>query len=197
VSVHCNSCGTLLAEGTSVADPRQPCSACGSTARRFHEELVEKCEVEDFLGMEGRRAGVSRRKGWFILSFTRLVPQVSRGGALAYHTRVMDRDRYVETVTMRETGEVVHHAKNPERASRPRVCSATGTNAAGRSGIDADRLPPSELLSAACAAVLKRADRRTTATAAQRALAALLSICRASPPISHLVEEIRSTDGWQ
>lgn len=73
--------------------------------------MTEKCEVEDFLGMEARRAGLSRRKGWFKRSFTRLVPQLSRGGALAYHARVMDRDgdRYVETVTMRETGEVIHH----------------------------------------------------------------------------------------
>jgi hypothetical protein len=40
---------------------------------------------------------------------------VSRDGALAYHRRVMDRDadRYIETVTMRETGEVVHHCDEP------------------------------------------------------------------------------------
>jgi hypothetical protein len=115
VSVHCNSCDALLAEETSLADQRQPCPVCGSTARRFQVEVVEKCEVEDFLGMEGRRGGLSRHKGWFIRSFTRLVAQVSRGGALAYHTRVMDRDadRYVETVTMRETGEVVHHCDEP------------------------------------------------------------------------------------
>jgi hypothetical protein len=39
----------------------------------------------------------------------------SRGGALASRTRVMDRDadRYVETVTMRETGEVLHRCDEP------------------------------------------------------------------------------------
>jgi hypothetical protein len=115
MSVHCNNCGAALAEEVSLADPRQPCPVCGSTARRFEVEVVEKCEAEDFVGMEARRPGLGRRKGWFVRSFTRLVAQVSRGGAPAYHTRVMDRDadRYVETVTMRETGEVVHHCDEP------------------------------------------------------------------------------------
>ena len=65
--------------------------------------------------MEARRAGFSRRKGWFARSFMRLVPQRSRDGALAYHKRIMDRDadRYIETVTMRETGEVIHHCDEP------------------------------------------------------------------------------------
>jgi hypothetical protein len=47
--------------------------------------------------------------------FHTLVAQVSRGGALAYHTRLMDRDadRYIETVTMRETGEAIHHCDEP------------------------------------------------------------------------------------
>jgi hypothetical protein len=115
VSVLCNSCGALLAEETALAEPRQPCPVCGSTARRFDAEVVAKCEAEALLGMEGRRAGLSRQKGWFIRSFTRLVPQVSRGGAPAYLTRIFDRDadRYVETVTMRETGEVVHRCDEP------------------------------------------------------------------------------------
>jgi hypothetical protein len=144
MSVHCNNCGAALAEEVSVADPRQPCPVCGSTARRFDVAVVEKCEVEAFLGMEGRRAGLSRQKGWFIRSFTRLAPQVSRGGALAYLTRIFDRDadRYVETVTMRETGEVVHSCDEPLSAHQ-------GHGSARRqrqrpsdvAGIGADRLP--------------------------------------------------------
>jgi hypothetical protein len=115
MSVHCNSCGALLAEETALAEPLQPCPVCGSTARRFDAKVVAKCEAEALLGVEGRRAGLSRREGWFIRDFTRLVAQVSRGGALAYHTRLMDRDadRYIETVTMRETREVVHHCDEP------------------------------------------------------------------------------------
>jgi hypothetical protein len=141
LAVHCNNCDALLPEETALADPPEPCPECGSTARRFHVEVVEKCEAEAFLGMEGRRAGLSRRKGWFIRSFTRLAAQISRGGALAYHTRVMDRDtdRYVETVTMRETGEVVHHCDEPlsehqghgsaRRALRPASASPTVSGA--------------------------------------------------------------------
>jgi hypothetical protein len=103
----------LLSENASL-DPNWPCPVCGSIAHRinFNVEVVEKCAVEDFIGMDGRRAKGNR---WFIRSFTRLVAQISRGGALAYLTRTFNRedDRYVETVTMRETGEVIHHCDEP------------------------------------------------------------------------------------
>ena len=114
MDARCTDCGSVLTVEVS-RDPFRPCPVCGSTSRQFFAEIMDKLHVEDSHGMEGRRAGLGRRKGWFVRSFTRLVAQVSRGGALAYHTRLMDRDanRYVETVAMRDTGEVIHHCDEP------------------------------------------------------------------------------------
>jgi hypothetical protein len=114
VTVNCNECDALLAEEFST-EPSRPCPVCGSLARRFHVEIAETCQIDDLLGVEGREAGLSRSKGWFIRSYTRLVPQMSRGGTLAYVKRIFDRraDRYVETVTIHETGEIIHHCDEP------------------------------------------------------------------------------------
>ena len=67
------------------------------------------------LKLEGPRAGLSRTKGWFKKIVTGLVQQWNRGGGVAEHYQDYDRnkDRYTETVTMRETGEIVHYCDEP------------------------------------------------------------------------------------
>jgi len=114
--VFCGNCGRLLEEaGGLQSDERTPCPACGSKARKYSIVLTATTAPLSSLKAEGRRGGLSRKKGWFIRTLTGLVQQRSRGGATAQHDQKFDRDndRYTETVTMRDTGEVVHHCDEP------------------------------------------------------------------------------------
>ena len=63
------------------------------------------------LKLEGRRAGKSREKGWFIRITTGLVQQWNRGGAVARYDQKFDRDNdsYIEIVIIPDTGELVRH----------------------------------------------------------------------------------------
>jgi len=65
----------------------------------------------------GFKAGLSRTKGWFQRVFVGWVPQFSRDGALALVEIVIKRanfgNRYSEKVTMKQTGEVIHHCEEP------------------------------------------------------------------------------------
>jgi hypothetical protein len=108
---YCNQCDALLPDEYSFA-LEKPCPACGSTARRFEVGIVEKCQAEDLLEWKARPAEGRR---WFTRGLTRLVSQRSHGGALAYLKRIIDRraNRYVETVTMRDTGAIVHNCDEP------------------------------------------------------------------------------------
>jgi hypothetical protein len=58
---------------------------------------------------------MSRTKGWFKRVRQALVLQRNRSGSVGQHERVMDRntDWYSETVTMRDTGEVIHRCEEP------------------------------------------------------------------------------------
>ncbi len=118
---YCAACDAMLGEDFCRPDPyRVPCPVCGSTARRLHVSVTERAEILETLAMEARRAGLSRRKGWFIRSITKFARQRNRGGGISRVDRVLDRDadRYTETVTMRDTGEVVHQCDEPLSAHR-------------------------------------------------------------------------------
>lgn len=114
-SARCINCNEVLTE--DFRDPEIPCPHCGSTARAFSVEIADTVEVIDTWRMRGYRAGVSRKRGLFIDSLSGYVAQRGRGGAIAQVVRVIDRDRdppwYTETVTMRDTGEVIHHCSEP------------------------------------------------------------------------------------
>jgi hypothetical protein len=111
LTAYCKQCGGLLPEEYRVA-PDKPCPVCGSTARHYEVRIEEKVQVEDMLEW---KACPAKGRSWFSWGYTRLVAQRSLGGALAYVKRIVDRrtDRYVETVTMRDTGEVIHHCDEP------------------------------------------------------------------------------------
>lgn len=85
--------------------------------RQFSVEIIETVEVLESLRIRGYRAGMSRTKGLFVDSSNGFVKQRSRGNAIAQVARIIDRDRdcYTETVTMRNTGEVIHHCSEPLR----------------------------------------------------------------------------------
>jgi hypothetical protein len=83
--------------------------------RLFSVTAVATSQPLPSVKLEGRRAALSRTKGWFIRIFTGLVQQWNRGGATAQKDQTFDRDgdHYFETVTVRDTGEVVHHCDEP------------------------------------------------------------------------------------
>jgi|GraSoiStandDraft_24_1057298.scaffolds.fasta_scaffold235835_2 hypothetical protein len=115
-AAHCSGCGATLSEAYCHPDPdRLPCPVCGATGRTFNVSIEEKMTLLETLDMLGVRAGMSKSKGWFIRSRTATVLQRNRGGAVARHERVLDRedDRYFEQVTVLETGEIVHVCDEP------------------------------------------------------------------------------------
>jgi hypothetical protein len=112
----CAGCDKVLGEEFCLPEPdRLPCPYCGSMGRRYVLEVGITNQILPSLNAEGRRAGMSRGKGWFKRIRLALVAQGSRGGAIAQHERIIDRDnhRYTETVMIRDTGEIVHHCDEP------------------------------------------------------------------------------------
>jgi hypothetical protein len=112
----CADCNKVLGEEFCLpGTERLPCPNCGSMGRRYALEVGVTNQILPSLHAEGRRAGMSRGKGWFKRIRMALVAQVSRGGAIAQHERIIDRDndRYTETVTIRDTGKIVHHWDEP------------------------------------------------------------------------------------
>ncbi len=83
--------------------------------RTFSVEITDTTEALDSLRMRGYRADVSHTKGLFIEQSVGLVRQRNRFDAIAQVARIIDRDCdwYTETVTMRDTGEVIHHCSEP------------------------------------------------------------------------------------
>jgi hypothetical protein len=114
-SARCTDCNAVLTE--DFRQPEVPCPHCSSTARVFSVELADTAEALDTLRLRGYRAGETRKKGLFIDSSSGLVAQRGREGAVAHVVRIIDKDRdppwYTETVTMRDTGEVVHRCSEP------------------------------------------------------------------------------------
>jgi hypothetical protein len=112
----CGGCGEILAEQFCQPE-RLPCPHCGSMARQI--PLLTQFEQAQLPSVtaKGYSAGISRTKGLLKRVFSGLVPQRSRGSAVAQVSRVIAKDRnpawYTETVTMRDTGEVVHHCSEP------------------------------------------------------------------------------------
>lgn len=115
-AARCSCCDAFLTE--EVCRPaRIPCPHCGSTVRSFAVDIETTTAMLPTLKLLGLRAGMSRTKGWFVRIFDGLIPQRSRGGALARVARRLDRASnpawYTETVTMHETGEIIHHCSEP------------------------------------------------------------------------------------
>ncbi len=83
--------------------------------RIFSETLEDGINVSAGYKARAVRGGMSRSKGWFMKTESARVTQRSHGGALANVERTYDRDRdrYSETVTLCETGEVIHKTDEP------------------------------------------------------------------------------------
>jgi len=111
-SVECGECGNPLSEPTD-ADPslRAPCPKCGSLRRNFHVAISETLTIHEKLGIKVRGPAGGR-------------PRYEAVGGDDLHrksgiwmnlTRIIDRlnNRYEETVTNPQTGEVVHQTVEP------------------------------------------------------------------------------------
>jgi hypothetical protein len=63
----------------------------------------------------GYRAGLSKTKGWFMRVFSGQALQRNRNNAVVNVERTFDRDkdRYQETVTLRDSGETIHSCDEP------------------------------------------------------------------------------------
>jgi hypothetical protein len=61
---------------------RLPCPHCGATGRQYALEVHSETRILQRLDAEGRRAGMSRSKGWFKRIRVALVGQRNRAGPL-------------------------------------------------------------------------------------------------------------------
>lgn len=112
----CGGCNALLDETPGLLlSQRQPCPNCGSLGRLVHVGVQAEAKVLSSMKAEGVRAGLSRGKGWFKRVFAGQALQRNRDNAVVDVERVFDRigDRYTETVTIQETGEVIHSTDEP------------------------------------------------------------------------------------
>ena len=111
-SVHCAQCDTLLEERPNTPpDERSPCPNCGSTARRNKVQLKEQLTPHDQLRYKGRSNGTRKP---FVEGLVG-ADWSHRLGRWVRKVRIIDRrsNRYRETVTDPQTGEVIHDADEP------------------------------------------------------------------------------------
>lgn len=119
----CSNCGAPLGEHFCGPDEtRAPCPQCNSMGRSYVQNTTEHIGILPSIRAKGFRGGLSRTKGWFIEIVTKIVPQRNRGGALAKEERVFksarDGDRYTETITLCDTGEIINQCDEPLSAHR-------------------------------------------------------------------------------
>lgn len=105
----CLNCKAILYE--SSEELRQPCPVCGGISRLCPESVEDTLYVFDGLRMKGKRGGVGRpyfdvRSG---ASYFRATGQWHHLERLIDH----ENDRYVETIRVLLTGELLSHVDEP------------------------------------------------------------------------------------
>jgi hypothetical protein len=114
--VRCSTCGLEIDEKIK----RAACPTCGSDARTHAAGVADGIKILTAMTARGFHDGMSRTEGWFIRTDCRQVPQRSRDNAIANVERIFDRtgDRYIEKVTMCDSGEVIHSTNEPLSAHK-------------------------------------------------------------------------------
>ena len=110
--VACNDCGAALEESPSLpANERTACPRCGSLGRTFSVTLEGGIQLRGGLALKARSSG----KGRPYLEAKHGDDYWRRLGKWMNLSRVVDRrnNRYTETITDPETGEVVRHVDEP------------------------------------------------------------------------------------
>ncbi len=114
--VKCQQCGKVLDEPSDTpVQERTPCPDCGSTDRQFEVEINDTDTVRN--GVRGKartgQAGQPGSKPWLT---TMSEPSWSYDRQKWVHReKTEDRrnNRYTETVTDPDTGEIIHQTEEP------------------------------------------------------------------------------------
>ncbi len=110
----CPECGTRTDCDQYVPtfeEVHLPCPRCGSRKRTLNATLEVDARVESGIRGKARHAGESRPFAEF-----RAEPSTRRAtGERVFHERMINRaeDHYMERVTVRETGKVIHFCEEP------------------------------------------------------------------------------------
>ncbi|MGO8943524.1 MAG: zinc ribbon domain-containing protein [Syntrophobacteraceae bacterium] len=110
-TVECGECGTLIDSQRDTEDHRISCPNCGSNKRNYHVSITDTMVARDGLGIKAKRPGEKRP---FIED--KAMPDFSQSrGKVVLRKQVIDRDndKYFESVTDYESGEVIHHCDEP------------------------------------------------------------------------------------
>ncbi len=114
--LQCHACGEWSA--IEIADPageaQNPCPRCGSLGRIWKNVFVATDEI--LTGEVVRiRTGKGAKRRWSIKIYQYANSQVNREGRISICDRCIDHDNdlYTETVVMRDTGEIIHHIREP------------------------------------------------------------------------------------
>jgi DNA-directed RNA polymerase subunit RPC12/RpoP len=106
-AISCGDCGKVLEEYEMLsASERSPCPDCGSMKR--HVEVKFSASVTASVGMRAKGKAPGVKKPFVEV---RAEPSLKRStGEEVFHERTIDRrqNRYIEKVTLKETGEVLH-----------------------------------------------------------------------------------------
>jgi hypothetical protein len=110
MNVQCGECGTPLNESPSDADA-QPCPACGSITRLIKVSIEDTLTLTSTLGHKAKREGERKpfSEGKQGDDWSR---RLGRYVTLSRHID-RDNDRYTETVTDPQTGEIIHQCSEP------------------------------------------------------------------------------------
>ena len=105
----CVECGAELHE--PAGEPSTPCPVCGNLGREITVQIQDGIVFHDGIRAKAYKAGSSK----FYVDM-RNGPSYYRNGDQWHHlVRVIDRenDRYVETIRVLATGELIRHVDEP------------------------------------------------------------------------------------
>lgn len=106
-AIFCGDCGKQLNELQMLpTEARLPCPACGSMKRHVTAEFTATVTATVGMRVIGKASGVKKT---FVE--VRAEPSIKKStGETVFHERTIDRrnDRYLEKVTLKSTGEVLH-----------------------------------------------------------------------------------------
>jgi hypothetical protein len=114
--VKCQQCRKVLGEPSDTPlQRRTPCPECGSIARRVEKEITSTSPTQSGIRAKGRVGlpGQPGSKPWLKMMSE---PSWFRDGKKWVHREKIEdsrNNRYSETVTDPDTGEIIHHHEEP------------------------------------------------------------------------------------
>ena len=112
-TVQCGNCGRDLDETPSEPN-RTACPNCNSFRRAITISVVDEIQIKEQIGMKVKDP-TSTTRGKITIEQLCGDDLHRKSGKWYKKVRVIDREnnRYLETVTDPETGEVIHHCEEP------------------------------------------------------------------------------------